>query len=173
MHRPSGQDLVLNPGPRPADHQDVTQRRELLEGVERQLLALVALPGHPVGASSLAGPRHLYRLLWQLLRDGDPEPQVGLDGDGDVQCRWEVTGVEVVLVVDDGGSGWLWAHDADGAEVAYEEWRPAEEPHAALAAAAALLRPGAPVAPTAHVSTGVSPDVHTDVRPDRSLDLTR
>ena len=124
----------------------MTQRRELLRGVEQQLLALVALPGQPVGASSLAGPRHLYRLLAALLADGDPEPEVGLDGDGDVRCRWQVAGVEVVLTVDDGGSGWLWAHDADGAEVAYEEWRPAQEPRAALDAAAALLRPETSVA---------------------------
>lgn len=126
--------------------------------MEQQLLALVALPGQPVGASSLSGPRHLYRLLAVLLEDGHPEPQVGLDGDGDVRCRWEVDGVEVVLTVDDRGSGWLWAHDADGAEVAYEEWRPAQEPRAALDAAAVLLRPGASVALP---------------RTERSLDLSR
>ena len=124
----------------------MTQRRDLLRGVEQQLLALVALPGQPVGASSLSGPRHLYRLLAALMQDGDPEPEVGLDGDGDVRSRWQVGGVEVVLTVDDGGSGWLWAHDADGTELAYEEWRRAQEPRAALDAAAVLLRPATSVA---------------------------
>jgi len=149
---------ALNSGPGRADHLVVTRRRDLLRGVEQQLLALVALPGQPVGASSLCGPRHLYRLLAALLQDGDPQPEVGLDGDGDVRSRWEVDGVEVVLTVDDGGSGWLWAHDADGTEVAYEEWRPAQEPRAALDAAAVLLRPGTPVALPV---------------PERSLDLSR
>lgn len=122
-----------------ADDHDVTQRTDALRGVEQQLLALVAVPGRPLDPTVLRGPRHLLRAVASLQRDGVPEPRVGVDSDGDLQCRWTVGATELVLTVEDRGAGYLWAVDSEGSELFYAEWAPSERPHDVWRTASALL----------------------------------
>jgi hypothetical protein len=136
----------LEAGARDADERGVTQRSDALRGVEQQLLALVSVPGRPAAASALTGPKHLFRAVASIQRDGAPEPRVGVDSDGDLQCRWTVGTTELVLTVEDRGAGYLWALDADGAELLYAEWSPSERPDAVWRSAAELLTADAPQA---------------------------
>ncbi|MGQ7294991.1 hypothetical protein [Quadrisphaera sp. KR29] len=119
----------------------MTHRSEALAGVQRQLLALVAVPGQHAAAPAPTGAEHLYRAVASIQRDGAPEPRVGVDADGDLQARWSVGSTELVLTVEDRGAGYLWALDADGAELLYAEWSPSEQPHAVWRAGAAILLP--------------------------------
>lgn len=118
----------------------MTQRTDALRGVEQQLLALVSVPGRQLAPAALAGPRHLFRAVSSIQRDGVPEPLVGVDSDGDLQCRWTVGTTELVLTVEDRGAGYLWALDVDGAELLYAEWSPSEQPHELWSSASALLQ---------------------------------
>ncbi|PWJ53015.1 hypothetical protein SAMN06264364_11532 [Quadrisphaera granulorum] len=108
--------------------------------MEQQLLALVAVPGRPVDLASMAGPRHLFRAVAFIQRDGDPQPQVGIDSDGDLQCRWAADGLELVVTVEERGAGYVWALDSAGDELMYAEWKPTEQPHGLWDSAGQLLR---------------------------------
>lgn len=118
----------------------MNRRNDALKGVEQQLLALVTVPGRPVDPSTLAGPRHLFRAVAYIQRDGDPQPQVGIDSDGDLQCRWAADGLELVVTVEERGAGYVWALDAEGSELLYAEWKPSDQPHELWGTAAQLLR---------------------------------
>ncbi|TNM68764.1 hypothetical protein FHN55_06030 [Streptomyces sp. NP160] len=117
----------------------MTQRSDALRGVEQQLLALVTVPGRPAAASALTGPKHLFRAVASIQRDGAPQPQVGVDSDGDLQARWTVGATELVLTVEDRGAGYLWALGADGTELLYAEWSPSEQPLEVWRSASDLL----------------------------------
>ncbi len=107
--------------------------------MEQQLLSLIALPGQALEAHALAAPRHLYRVLDAVLADDDPEPLVGFDGDGEPQCRWVLDGAELTLVVGERGAAVLWAHDDEGDELLYREWRDGDDPREHWGEAAALF----------------------------------